>query len=459
MPIQQPTNLTDEFGEQYEHLLIWLLLYNREVSDRISGRLDASLFGTDATAMLIDTMYDCRARYNGTTTSTMLEAELRNRLVRVRKGTPIQLRVDKALALLKTVNDRPTPTNTECEYALDSLTAFVTRRAVHNALLDGAAKYTSGEYDEVVTLVTEAAQAGQRLVTPSIGLEALKGVLAKIERYKDRMKLKQHVPLNIPLLDAKMRGGLEPGMLGMFMGPTGSGKTLSLVHAGAAAIANGENVVHITLEIDQDETEVRYDASMTGIPINDLLATPSAYISNLRKMVRRARGRLFVQSWGSSEASVGSIRAYLDTLRLAEGVQPGLVIVDYADLLVPTNRSQNTQGGERRFELGKIIRELRQVAADYSVPVWTASQTGRNSFTSLLIKLSDVAECLEKVQVADVVIGLCQTEGEKKQKLIRLRLLKNRLGGDENKVVDCNYQASKQRITQRAVQVFRADVP
>jgi superfamily II DNA or RNA helicase len=48
-----------------------------------------------------------------------------------------------------------------------------------------------------------------------------------------------------------MQGGLGPGELGVVVAPSGVGKTWILCKIAAAAVKNGLNVVHYTLELSE----------------------------------------------------------------------------------------------------------------------------------------------------------------------------------------------------------------
>lgn len=243
-----------------------------------------------------------------------------------------------------------------------------------------------------------------------------------------------------------MRGGMEPARLGMFMGPSGRGKTLALVHAGCASLRRGYQVVHITLEIDALEVEARYDANFTGVAINKLVDNIQKYHSKLIKVQRAIKSHLYIKEWNSGEVTVADIRAYLDVVRSESGKDIDLLLIDYADLIKPNSNRQNDEA--TYMGLAQIVRDLRSISSQYDCAVWTASQTGRNSFAAKQIHMQDVAECIEKVRIADVIIGLCQTDDEQRRNRIRLALLKNRLGGKENTLVDCTVDPNTQKIKQ-----------
>ena len=83
-----------------------------------------------------------------------------------------------------------------------------------------------------------------------------------------------------------------------------------------------------------------------------------------------------------------------------------------------------------RHELKLIYEELRNLAMDLNIPVWTASQANRESASSEIVGLENMSEAYGKAMVADVVISLSRRAQEKATGIGRLFVAKNRAGRD-----------------------------
>ena len=105
--------------------------------------------------------------------------------------------------------------------------------------------------------------------------------------------------------------------------------------------------------------------------------------------------------------------------------KPDIVIVDYADLL----RSV-TMRKEARHDLESIYEDLRGLAGEYEVPVFTASQANRSALDEDVIEASKVAESYSKVMTADFVISLSRKIEDKIGNTGRFHVIKNRFGPD-----------------------------
>ena len=83
-----------------------------------------------------------------------------------------------------------------------------------------------------------------------------------------------------------------------------------------------------------------------------------------------------------------------------------------------------------RHELKLIYEELRNLAMEMDIPIWTASQANRDSAQSDIVGLENMSEAYGKAMVADVVVSLSRKASEKSTGVGRLFIAKNRAGRD-----------------------------
>jgi len=84
----------------------------------------------------------------------------------------------------------------------------------------------------------------------------------------------------------------------------------------------------------------------------------------------------------------------------------------------------------KRYELESIYEDLRALAQELHVPIWTASQTNRAAIDEEIITLSSIAEAYAKAQVSDFIISLSRKMADKLNNTGRFYLAKNRNGVD-----------------------------
>ena len=236
--------------------------------------------------------------------------------------------------------------------------------------------------------------------------------------FEERFKPKHRNPITTGWkdIDAIVGGGLGKSELGVVIAPTGAGKSMLLVHLGAAALREGKTVVQYTLELQDTVIANRYDSCITGYPLSDI----KNFKQEIYEEIKDFEGNLIIKEYPTKSASTNTMRAHLS--RLAKrGINPGMIIVDYADLLKPV-----TVRKEKRAELESIYEELRALSTEFQCPIWTASQTNRSGLSAEVITMEQISEAFNKCFVADFIFSVSRTIEDKQNNQGKIFIAKNR---------------------------------
>ena len=133
---------------------------------------------------------------------------------------------------------------------------------------------------------------------------------------------------------------------------------------------------------------------------------------------------MIIKYYPTKAATVNTISAHLKQLEL-KNIKPDLVIVDYADIL-----RDNSGMREVRHQLGAVYEDLRGLAGEFKVPIWTASQANRSALDEDVIEAQKVSESYQKVMTADFVMSLSRKVEDKIGNTGRFHVIKNRFGPD-----------------------------
>ena len=193
-----------------------------------------------------------------------------------------------------------------------------------------------------------------------------------------------------------------------------------LVSLGAQAVQDGKTVVHYTLELADTVVGSRYDSKITGVQLKYLFHSKDL----IRERIQDVDGHLIVKEYPTKSASTRTIANHIERLK-KRGINPDLIIVDYADLLRPVKSSS-----EKRHDLENIYGELRGIAQVHKCPVWTASQTNRSGLNAEVITMESISEAFNKCFVADFIFSLSRTASDKQANKGRIFIAKNRNGPD-----------------------------
>jgi len=240
--------------------------------------------------------------------------------------------------------------------------------------------------------------------------------------FEERMtnQARDIVPTKWDSINDLMEGGLGKGELGVIVAPAGIGKSWTLQSLGAHSVQQGLTVVHYTLELNAQYVGLRYDCIVSGQPTGNLQYYKEEVLSAIEKL----KGNLIIKYYPTRTASVNTITAHLQQCEL-QRIKPDLVIVDYADIMKSTQ-----QFTEKRHQIGHVYEELRGLAGEFEIPIWTASQANRSSLEEDVIGADKVSEDYSKVMTADFVMSMSRKVEDKIANTGRFHVIKNRFGPD-----------------------------
>ena len=199
-----------------------------------------------------------------------------------------------------------------------------------------------------------------------------------------------------------------------------------MCHVGASMIAQGKNVLYITLEMAEERIAERIDANMMDVSMQDLRdLSKSMYTDRIRKIQNKVDGRLIVKEYPTATAHAGHFRALLEELKLKQNFYPDIIFIDYLNICV-SQRLRNNAGANSYTIVKAIAEELRGLAVEYDLPIVSATQTTRGGFNNSDVDLTDTSESFGLPATADLMFALISTEELEQQGHMMVKQLKNR---------------------------------
>lgn len=126
----------------------------------------------------------------------------------------------------------------------------------------------------------------------------------------------------------------------------------------------------------------------------------------------------------NSSLTVEGLRSELDKL-IKEGWVPDVVVLDYMDILAPETGSK---GQDFRHQTNESWKAFRRMTQDYKILGVTATQSDAASYDRETITRSNFSEDKRKLSHITGMIGINQTEEEKKMGIYRLNWVALREG-------------------------------
>ena len=300
----------------------------------------------------------------------------------------------------------------DLDYIKTEFLTFCQNQAVKNAVLKSADLVQKGKYQEIKVIVDRALRAGQERNIGHNWQEDLEARVSKVAR--------NTIPTPWAVINNLIDGGLGPGELGCVIAPSGIGKSWFLRALGAEALRRGLRVVDYTFELSENYVGLRYDTIITGIEP----AKIKDNVQHVRDEIDKITGELFIKYYPTRSASVTHLMAHINRMTQM-GYKPDMVIVDYADLMRSTEKSN-----ARHEELGFIYEELRGMLGELQIPGWTASQSQRSALQDEVVEADKIAGAYSKIFVSDVVMSVSRKLSDKISDTARVHMIKNRFGAD-----------------------------
>ena len=397
------TDRLQEFGHNFQIKSIVCLMTKPNFIEQIIDILDESHYDSDSLKWIVK---ECKKYFNDYKKPITFDVFK----VKVNEVENDVLKTTIVETLKEVYRYMEAP---DLDFVQDKCIDFFKNQTLKNAIIKSVDILESnGDYEAIKNLMDDAMKAGTER---DLGHEYAEDIEI---RYSEMARETVETPWDV--LNDLTQGGLAGGELGVIVAPAGIGKTWILCALGAGAMKKGTNVVHYTLELNEAYVGLRYDSVLTGLPNQNL----KYHIEDVKSKVENVKGELVVKYFPTKTASVHTLSAHLQKLRTL-GKDFDMVVVDYGDILRDTSNSR-----EVRHALGNIYEDLRGLAGEFDVPIWTASQANRSALDEDVIEATKVAESYQKVMTADFVVSLSRKVEDKIGNTGRFHVIKNRFGPD-----------------------------
>ena len=394
-----------KYGGEFQAKCIVCLLREPKFIEQIFDILSVDYFETDANRWVVEKIITYFVKYKTTPTGDVFKIEV-NKLENEVLKTSITEQLKVIAGKIK---------DTDLPYVKEQFLAFCVNQKMKNAILASVDLLKLGEYDQIKSLVDEARKAGMER---NIGHDYFGDIDIRMSE-----AARLYIPTGWEPMDLVLDGGLANGELGFVVAPAGSGKSWLLAKLGAEAMKQGKNVMHFTLELNENYVGRRYDACFTKISFQDI---PN-HIDDVKKKIESIKGKLFIKFFPIKTVAAQSLKMHIERVQMLTGVKIDMIVVDYADLLRPLTADKNANSYS---EAGSVYEELRAVAGELQIPIWSASQAHRSAHEADTIQAHNVADSYRKIMTGDFVFSLSRKSDDKMGETARIHVIKNRFGAD-----------------------------
>jgi replicative DNA helicase len=200
-----------------------------------------------------------------------------------------------------------------------------------------------------------------------------------------------------------------------------------MCHFASNNLMDGKNVLYITMEMAEEKIAERIDANLMNVALDELIQLPKdVYDKKIDKIREKTPGRLIVKEYPTAGAHTGHFRHLIQELKIKKGFVPDIIYVDYLNICA-SSRMKGLGNSVNTYSLIKsIAEELRGLAVEKDIPIFSATQTTRSGFSNSDIELTDTSESFGLPATADFMVALISTEDLQNLNQIMVKQLKNR---------------------------------
>lgn len=418
------------WDEDFQRTIIGLLLNDRWFVSQCRDLVSPDYFSDERHRMTCRILFVHMDMYRSIPTKTFVLEEIR----RATSNRDIRMQFEY-LAEVELIYKKFVPGLETREYLLDKILNFAKLMSM-KAAFDKSIALVKKDPESEETWTTIREELRKALIVERNFEEGLNYFETFEERYqrmaKEEENRERFTSGFAAIDDALLGGGCHRGEIYSWIGLSGSGKSLALVGAALKNVLElGKKVLYISLEMGEDAIAERFDAQLADVNINQL--------RQMKDRVRQAfegfskdkedKRLLVIKQFPAGSMSVSSLKAYMQQLQMF-GFTPDLLVIDYIGEM---KDYPGMATWESRY---RIVRDLRGLATDESICIFTAMQPNKDAreaqkkdgFGDGVIDDTNLADSYGQIRPLDGCWSINQMQAEKDACIARIFVIKHRHG-------------------------------
>ena len=397
-----------------ELVILKNLIHNEEYLRKVLPFLKPEYFVGKKESAIFTSIIDFTNKYN---TPPSIEA------LRIAVND-LNLSQDGFVELNFYINDLEGGDSSKIDWLIDQTEEFCKDKSIYNALMDSVAIFDGSDKARdtgtIPKLLTDALAVS---FDNSVGHDYLEDAASRYEFYHRK---ESKIPFDLEYFNKITKGGLSTKTLNVILAGTGVGKSLFMCHVAAACMAQGKNVLYITMEMAEERIAERIDANLLNVTMDELMSlNEESYIKKVERVRSKTVGKLIIKEYPTASASSAHFRTLLNELNLKRNFEPDIIFIDYLNICCSSRLKVGSNVNSYTY-VKALAEELRGLAVEYNVPLVTATQTTRSGFGSSDPGMEDVSESFGLPATADMMFALISSEELEQMDQIMVKQLKNR---------------------------------
>jgi len=398
-----------------EKLILHNLIKNETYSRKATPFIKREYFHDRALRFVFETIHDFIIKYNNLPTKEALY------IILDKNKSITQEEMKRVSSIIEEISN--TKETCDNEWLLNETENFCKEKAVYNAIMesiqiiDGKSQQAQGSIPDILSKALAVS------FDVHIGHDYIEDYEKRFDFYHT---VEKRIPFDLDFFNQITNGGTPTKTLNIVMAGTGVGKSMFLCHHAANCLKQNQNVLYITCEMAEERIAERIDANLLDVTLDNLRQLPkSVYEKKMNNLSAGVKGKLIIKEYPTATANVNHFRFLLDELALKRKFKPDIIFVDYLNICASA-RLKNGNNVNSYMYVKSIAEELRGLAVEYGVPLFSATQTTRSGYSSTDVGLEDTSESFGLPATADFMFALITTDELAELNQIMVKQLKNR---------------------------------
>jgi replicative DNA helicase len=378
--------------ERIETTILRNLIYNEDYSRKVIPFIQPDYFEQKSERVIFEEIVQFIVKYGSAITIEALNIEVENRT---------DLTEDQ-IKEIRDINKSLNDSVVEKQWLLDTTEKWCRDRAIYLALMESIhiadGNNEKKNRDAIPSILSDALAVS---FDNNIGHDYLADYE---ERYAYYHKKENRLEFDLDFFNKITNGGVPNKTLNILLAGTNVGKTLAMCHMASSFLLQSKNVLYITMEMAEEEIAKRMDANMLNVAINQLDDLPKSIFTNkASQLVEKTKGTLIIKEYPTASAHSGHFKALLNELALKKSFRPDVIFIDYINICA-SSRFRSGMNINSYTIIKSIAEELRGLAVEFDVPIFSATQTTRSGFSSSDVEITDTSECIfvdETIEMRD----------------------------------------------------------
>jgi replicative DNA helicase len=398
-----------------EKIILHNLLRNETYSRKVTPFIKREYFHDRSMRFVFEIIHDFIQKYNNLPTKEALY------IILDKNKSITQEELKRVSLIIEEISNNQE--SSDIEWLVNETESFCKEKAVYNAIMesiqiiDGKSQQSQGSIPDILS----------KALAVSFDVHIGHDYIEDYEkRYDFYHTIEKKIPFDLEPFNQITNGGTPAKTLNIVMAGTGVGKSLFLCHHAANCLKQNQNVLYITCEMAEERIAERIDANLLDVTLDSLKELPkTVYEKKINNLSAGVTGKLIIKEYPTATANVNHFRFLLDELWLKRKFKPDVIFIDYLNICASA-RLKNGNNINSYTYIKSIAEELRGLAVEYNVPIFSATQTTRSGYSNSDVGLEDTSESFGLPATADFMFALISTDELAEMNQIMVKQLKNR---------------------------------